>query len=531
MPRDPQDYSLTSGKTLTRNVVWNGFGVGGPMAVAVIAIPVLIHHLGAARFGILTLIWGAVRYSSYCDFGIGTALTKLVAERLGLGDREGIPSLVWTSVSFMFLGGALIGVAIAIFCPWLVAHALKIPSRMQQEAAWGFYLLSLSMPFLVISGGFRGAFAAFQRFDVINAVRGPMDLMSYAGLILLATLNISLVVMIGMLMAARIAGSLIYLIATVHFIPECSTLRIDLAVIPGLLQFGGWMAITNLVNPLLSDFERFLLGALVSVEAVAYYNTSIEILSKLWQIPLLLETVWLSAFAHNLAQASTPMQEGAARRALRLGRLFERGDLFIFCLMFPAVTLLAGFCREMIGLWIGGPFAAHTVPVFRWLAIVILVSGFAEMPSLLIQAAHRPDLTAKLRLIEIPLSVLLVWKLALWRGAEGVAIAAVVRVLFDTIAISFLATRIFPLGVSFWTRTSWMAGAAAVVFVLGRVNLATPSKAILILTIIGVFMTLVWRLLFLRDDRHMVVQLVSRDVPRFLSAMWAGRILAQSAKD
>jgi hypothetical protein len=46
------------------------------------------------------------------------------------------------------------------------------------------------------------------------------------------------------------------------------------------------MTITNVVNPLLSDFDRFVVGALVSVEAVAYDITATELVSKIWQVPL-----------------------------------------------------------------------------------------------------------------------------------------------------------------------------------------------------------------------------------------------------
>jgi O-antigen/teichoic acid export membrane protein len=373
------------------------------------------------------------------------------------------------------------------------------------------------MPFLVVTGGLRGALAAFQRFDAINAVRGPMDVVSYLGLILLAMLSGSLTWMVAMLMAVRLVGCLIYLIATLRLIPGLSKIRFELTFIPVLLQFGGWMTITNLINPLLSDCERFLIGALVSIEAVAYYNTSLEVLSKLWQIPLLLETVWFSAFAHGLAQLRRPVREGTEPINFSLGRLFERGDAFIFALIFPAVVILAGFAREILGLWIGGTFAMQTMPVFRWFAIVILISSFSEMPSLIIQAAHRPDLTAKLRLIELPFALLLVWKMALWRGVEGVAIAVLIRVIFDTLAVSLFANRLFPSEVCFWNRVSWMGAAGAIVLVVGRLNLPVASKAILILSILCLFVMSVWRLLLYMEDRQMVVRLGSSAMARILS--------------
>jgi O-antigen/teichoic acid export membrane protein len=253
-----------------------------------------------------------------------------------------------------------------------------------------------------------------------------------------------------------------------------------------------------------------------------------EVLSKLWQIPLMLETVWFSAFAHGLAQLRSPMRGPTEPMNFSLGRLFERGDVFIFALIFPAVVMLAGFAREILGLWIGGTFGMHTMPVFRWFAIVVLISSFSEMPSLIIQAAHRPDLTAKLRLIELPFALLLVWRMALWRGVEGVAIAVLIRVIFDTLAVSLFANRLFPSAVSFWSRVSWMSAAGAIVFVVGQLNLLVASKAILILSILCLFIISVWRLLLNMEDRQMVVRLGSRAISLIISA---ARMRAQAVED
>jgi len=59
--------------------------------VAILATPVLIRGLGTERFGILTLIWVMIGYLSLFDLGIGSALTKLVADKLGEGKEEQIP--------------------------------------------------------------------------------------------------------------------------------------------------------------------------------------------------------------------------------------------------------------------------------------------------------------------------------------------------------------------------------------------------------------------------------------------------------
>src|ERR1700757_1114987 len=89
--------SFTSGKRLARNTLWNLGGNLAPLPVAFLCIPPLIKALGTNRFGILTLIWALIGYTAVFDFGLGRALTQLVAAKLGTDEPQDVPALVWTS--------------------------------------------------------------------------------------------------------------------------------------------------------------------------------------------------------------------------------------------------------------------------------------------------------------------------------------------------------------------------------------------------------------------------------------------------
>src|SRR4029077_5314415 len=94
---------LTSGRLLAHNTVWNLLGQFLPMVVGVVTIPLLIRGIGVARFGVLSLAWIVIGYFSLFDLGIGRALTKLVADKIGTHQDHAIPALVWTSLVLMFL--------------------------------------------------------------------------------------------------------------------------------------------------------------------------------------------------------------------------------------------------------------------------------------------------------------------------------------------------------------------------------------------------------------------------------------------
>ncbi|HIB84841.1 MAG TPA: flippase, partial [Chromatiaceae bacterium] len=154
--------NFTSGRRLARNVLWNLLGTGAPLLVAIVAIPILIDGLGTARFGVLTLAWMVVGYFSLFDLGLGRALTKLVAEKLGKGLDDEIPALIWTAISLMTVLGVLGAVVVAALSPWLVVGVLKIPLDLQPETLTAFYLLAASIPIVIGTTGLRGILEAHQ---------------------------------------------------------------------------------------------------------------------------------------------------------------------------------------------------------------------------------------------------------------------------------------------------------------------------------------------------------------------------------
>lgn len=121
---------LFSGRNVAKNTVYNLLGYGIPLLVAVVLIPSLIKGLGEEKFGILSLCWIVIGYFSFLDFGIGRALTKIVAEKIGLNKTEEVPGLFWTSIFLMFAVSLVGIVTLIIFTPSLVNSISKISEEL-----------------------------------------------------------------------------------------------------------------------------------------------------------------------------------------------------------------------------------------------------------------------------------------------------------------------------------------------------------------------------------------------------------------
>lgn len=486
--------NLTGGRRLARNVVWNLLGTGAPLLVAIVAIPILIEGLGTARFGVLTLAWMVVGYFSLFDLGLGRALTKLVAEKLGKGQDNEIPALTWTAMTLMAVLGVLGAVVVAALSPWLVGGVLKIPAELQPETLTAFYLLAASIPIVIGTTGLRGILEAHQRFGLVNAVRVPLGIFTFLGPVAVLPFSSSLVPVVAVLVIARLVSWCAYAVLCLYIEPALRhSISMQRSMVRPLINLGGWMTVTNIVGPLMVYMDRFLIGAMVSMAAVAYYATPHEVVTKISIIPGALMSVMFPAFATALAQDHA-----------RATRLFTRAVNYIFLSLFPVVLIIVTFAHEGLTLWLGSEFAGNSTLVLQLLAVGVFINSHAHVPSGLVQGAGRPDLTAKLHLFELPFYLLILWWLLGAYGIVGAAIAWVVRVAVDTLFLFVMAHRLLPSVSPFTLRPVLMAGMALFMLALGAVIPGLAMKGLFLLLVLLLFAAVAWFAILAADERNMI---------------------------
>jgi O-antigen/teichoic acid export membrane protein len=404
---------LTSGRLLARNTVWNLLGNGAPMVVAVICIPVLIRGLGKERFGVLMLAWALIGYASLFDLGLGRALTQLVARKLGAGEEREIPSLAWTSLLLMLLLGVLGAGIVVLLAPWLAGRGLNVPAALQGETLQSFRLLGLSLPFVITTAGLRGLLEAHQRFGLINALRIPMGVYSFASPLLVLPFSRSLFPVVTVLVAGRIAAWAAHLLVCLWVLPVLGrSIAWARSAVGPLLRSGGWMTVSNVVGPLMFYMDRLLIGALLSVSAVAYYAAPFDMVSRLTVIPSAVVGVLFSAFAFSFVQDRS-----------RTRVLLNSALKYVFMITFPIVLVIVALAPEGLTIWLGQPFAENGASVLRWLAAGVFVNSLSTFPFVIIQSAGRPDITAKLHAAELAPYWVAVWLLTRHLGIVGSAIA------------------------------------------------------------------------------------------------------------
>lgn len=418
---------------LVRNALWNLSGQIFPLIAAIVVIPVLIRLMGAEGFGLVAIIWTLIGYFSLFDFGLGRALTKFVSFEIGQQNNLAIPDVVFTGMVLLtFLGVATASVMWSI-APWFVAKVLKPGILDASEILIAFRLVAIAIPFVVINVGLRGTLEGFLRFDLTNTVRIPFGLFTIISPAVLASLGYQLPAMVATISLGVLAAMIAYLFYLRQSAPTMNIIRGKLSwrLAKRLLGFGGWVALSNFIQPVLFYLDRFLISAILSVAVMAYYVTPYEAITKTLVVSSAIAGSFFPIFSRS------PESSGGV-----YANTMMLGIRVVALVMWPPLLLAIGFSHELLDFWVGSDIASKSSATLILLCAGVFFNSLAYMPYTLLQATGKADLVAKIHLCELALYPFMLWgAVSLW-GIEGAAGIWSCRALLEMNIFWFAANRL-----------------------------------------------------------------------------------------
>ena len=494
-----QIETKTNNSSYIKNTIFNLAGNIAPLLVGVASIPFLIKGMGTDRFGVLTIAWMLIGYFSLFDMGLGRALTQLVAEKIGKGEHNNIPAIFWTS-SLLMLALGLIGAAlIASLSPLLIYRVLKIPLILQQETLHSVWVLSVAIPFVILTTAFIGFLSAYQRFDIVNVIRLPMAIAMFAGPLLVLPFSNSLVYIFAVLMLIRIIAFVIHFYYCLRIDPKLKEgVCFDRKLIKPLVRFGGWMTVSNIISPVLMYFDRFFIGAMISLSAVAYYTTPYEFVTRILVLPMALVSVIFPAFAETYTQNK--------KQAVHL---YSQSVKYIVLCMFPIIVAVVLFAKDGMTIWLGNEFAAHSYRALQWLAIGVFFNSLAFVPFAFLQGIGKPDITSKLHLMEVIVYIPILLLLIKHFGIDGAAMAWAVRVMLDNLLLFYCAKRCYG-EKAFNTPTLVFLFGAPFVLLFLLVNYSLGQKVSICILLLPITVFYVWKKTLDQGERLYIVSKFKR---------------------
>ena len=414
-------------KKIVRNTMANYIGQFWLMAVSFILFPFIVNHVGLTASGIWLLISSITGYFGLLDLGIGSSLTKYVAEYHAKEDTKQLNEVINTTF-FLFLGvGVIAAIGLLVFGELFLISLFSIPMELIGEAKMIVYIVSISMLLRFPMGVFGGVLMGLQRYD-INALIGII--ISIPRIVLIVaflTMGYGIVALVAIETFVSVIGWILSTYYAKRFLPSMSIKPVHFKnkMVTTLLSFGGAVFIMQVCGIIILQTDQIVIGTFLTMGAITFYAAAFKIYLLVRRIPeLVLPSIFPAASELDAKQNSNALHA-----------LFIRGSKYMTAAFLSVVIPVIILSKSILTVWMGHEFAS------MYLVLWILLAGLFFninhlVPLQILQGMGRIRMVMILHVVwaisNLALSIILVQKIGLIGIALGTTLPLIPLEFFYT---------------------------------------------------------------------------------------------------
>lgn len=410
-----------------RNTAYNLLGSFVPMIVSVVTVPIYLRLIGDARYGVLALVWLFLGYFGLFDPGITRAALFHIAKLGGREQERERESVFWTALAINLCFGLVGGVALYFAARPFFMSTFKMPEALRAEVIASLPWLAASVPVSILTGVLGGALQAREGFGVFNIINGASAFATQLVPLAIAYWhgpNLKWLIA-AVLITRTLGGAVPNLLVLKRLLPLGVGGRFENKLIKTLFSYGGWVTISNLINPILTSMDRMVIGSVIGAQGVALYTVPFNLVSRISLLPASFATTLFPKLSRGTHQDSA--------------RLAQDAITVLAAVMTPLLVAAVAILPVFMRLWVGASFAQRAAPIGVVLIAGVWINSLAIIPFEHLQAMNRPDLTAKFHAIEMVPFLAVLWLGLHYFGLIGAAWAWTLRVTFDALLLLLVA--------------------------------------------------------------------------------------------
>jgi O-antigen/teichoic acid export membrane protein len=341
--RGAERYRRVALSALASGVAW-----ATSVATTLVIVPVVLHHLGAERYGVFATITAIAGLVGWADFGLGNGLISEVAAAQGRDDSESTARAVSTAF-FALLGLAvLLGILFAAvypFVPWDSIFNVSGDAASGVGAAAAAFALGvlLALPLGVV----QRAEIGLQEMFVASAWQAAGTLLGLAGVIIAVATDASLpylVLAVAVAPAVALAGNGGELFFRRRPWLRPTPKRVDRDVAGALLRIGSLFFVLQIAVAVAYESDALVLTQILGPSAVTTYSVTMRVFLVVPALAgFVLAPLW-PAYGEAISRGDTPWVQQTLRRAVKGGLLLSISGAVVLALIArPFIHVWAGF--------------------------------------------------------------------------------------------------------------------------------------------------------------------------------------------
>lgn len=231
------------------------------------------------------------------------------------------------------------------------------------------------------------------------------------------------------LVIGALAGALVKTAMSYRIHPYRPSLRFDYEKIKELLRFGKWLFGSSILVFMITEGDDIFVGKLLGTTALGLY-----------QMAYLLSNISATELSNLVSQITFPAYSKIQGNIKKLKDSFFRVLQLVAFISFPVSGLIFILAYDFTVLFLGEKWVPM-VTALQVLTLWGLIRSIATTTTQVFLAVGKPDISTKLRLIELVLIIIFIYPLTSKWGIVGTSMAIVMGTIMPVIFTCFMTVK------------------------------------------------------------------------------------------
>lgn len=472
--------------SLQINAISNWTSLFISIATGIFLTPFIIKHIDKSGYGIWVLVNSLTGYYGLLNLGVSAAITRYVSHYTALDDREGLNKVANSALAMFCVTGA-----VAVILSLLFSGSLASFFDVKQESFNDFKNLVIIIGLSIgisfpgeVFGAIILAREKFVQFNFISIIQTVLRAVLTV-LFLVAGLNL-----MGVGLATLLPTFVLIAGYFVLFRHHAGDIKISFSyanfkTLGMLILFGGLMTIITLADTLRLSVTNFVIGKVLSLDAVAVFGVSALLIR--YARGFITSAMWVLTPRFTNLHGKDDIQT--------LKELYLK-SLTVSCILsFALCTSMIIFGPRFIKIWVG--------PGFYDAGIILIILSAVNAYSLaqnsglsLMQAMNKHSFYAVISFFDAAVSIALSIVMAKKFGVIGVAYGLSIPMTVISLVVTPFYISWYVLDIKLWDNykrliisTIASGGIIVSMYYLNIIRMINECSVIMYFLTAGVYIT------------------------------------------